>query len=96
MSARSSPARPRSSPNRLAGLAYVRHAAETTKLPWFAIGGITEENLDRVLDAGATRIAVSAGVVRAARPRRAAARLKARLEGREPEVVRREEGDDVG
>ncbi len=69
----------------------MQSAAETTKLPWFAIGGITEENVERVLEAGATRIAVSAAVVRAARPRRAAARLKARLEGREPEVVRGED-----
>ena len=28
----------------LAGLGYVRLAAETTSLPWFAIGGITEKN----------------------------------------------------
>ncbi len=69
----------------LAGLAFVQAAAETTNLPWFAIGGITEENVQRVLDAGATRIAVSAAVVKADRPRRAAARLKARLEGRELE-----------
>ena len=66
----------------LAGLAYVRHAAETTNLPWFAIGGITEENLDQVLDAGATRIAVSAAVVRAEQPREAAAALRRRLEER--------------
>ncbi|MGO9811007.1 MAG: thiamine phosphate synthase [Isosphaeraceae bacterium] len=69
----------------LAGLAFVQAAAETTNIPWFAIGGITEENVARVLAAGATRIAVSAAVVRAERPRRAAARLKARLEGREPD-----------
>ncbi|WP_250847035.1 thiamine phosphate synthase [Aquisphaera insulae] len=69
----------------LAGLAHVRAAAEMTSLPWFAIGGIGEENLGRVLEAGASRIAVSAAVVRADRPRRAAARLKARLEGRAPE-----------
>ena len=69
----------------LAGLAFVQAAAETTNIPWFAIGGITEENVERVLAAGATRIAVSAAVVRAERPRRAAARLKARLEGREPD-----------
>jgi thiamine-phosphate pyrophosphorylase len=67
----------------LAGLAFVQAAAETTNLPWFAIGGITEQNVQRVLDAGATRIAVSAAVVKADRPRRAAERLKARLEGRE-------------
>jgi len=69
----------------LAGLAFVQTAAETTNIPWFAIGGITEENVERVLAAGATRIAVSAAVVRAERPRRAAARLKARLEGRAPD-----------
>jgi thiamine-phosphate pyrophosphorylase len=63
-----------------AGLAYVRQAAERTTLPWFAIGGITEANLDEVLDAGATRVAVSAAVVRAPSPRRAAAALRARLD----------------
>jgi thiamine-phosphate pyrophosphorylase len=70
----------------LAGLALVQAAAETTNIPWFAIGGITEENVQRVLDAGATRIAVSAAVVKADRPRKAAARLKARLEGKELEA----------
>ncbi|RUL85046.1 thiamine phosphate synthase [Tautonia sociabilis] len=63
----------------LAGLAFVRHAVEATGLPWFAIGGITEANLDQVLDAGASRIAVSSAVVRADRPRDAAAAFKARL-----------------
>jgi thiamine-phosphate pyrophosphorylase len=66
----------------LAGLALVQSASETTSLPWFAIGGITEANLPRVLAAGASRIAVSAAVVRADRPRLAAARLKAALEGK--------------
>ncbi len=63
----------------LAGLSYVRHASETTGLPWFAIGGINEENVDRVIEAGATRIAVSSAVVRADSPRGAAQALKARL-----------------
>jgi len=67
----------------LAGLDYVRLAAGTTNLPCFAIGGIDEQNLDRVLDAGATRIAVSAAVVRADSPRRVVVRLKARLAGRD-------------
>jgi thiamine-phosphate pyrophosphorylase len=65
----------------LAGLAFVGIASETTGLPWFAIGGINENNLDRVLEAGATRIAVSSAVVRADSPRRATQRLKARLTG---------------
>jgi len=64
----------------LAGLAYVRSVADSTSLPWFAIGGIDESNVDRVLEAGATRIAVSAAVVRADRPRDAAARLRAALD----------------
>ena len=64
----------------LAGLEFVRQAAETTALPWFAIGGITAENLDPLIEAGARRIAVSAAVVRAEFPRQAAAALRARLD----------------
>jgi thiamine-phosphate pyrophosphorylase len=64
----------------LAGLAFVRQAAETTTRPWFAIGGIGEANLDAVLEAGARRIAVGASVVRAERPREAAALLRRRLD----------------
>jgi thiamine-phosphate pyrophosphorylase len=71
----------------LAGLSFVRHAAESTTLPWFAIGGINADNVDRVLEAGATRIAVSAAVVRAPSPRRAAVQLKARLAGLDPDAV---------
>src|SRR5262249_26431139 len=64
----------------LAGLAFVRLAAESTNLPWFAIGGISEQNVEQVLDAGATRIAVSSAVVRAERPRQAAAALRTHLD----------------
>jgi thiamine-phosphate pyrophosphorylase len=63
----------------LAGLGFIQRASEMTNLPWFAIGGINESNVDRVIEAGATRIAVSAAVVRAESPRRATRRLKARL-----------------
>ena len=65
----------------LAGLGFIQLASEMTNLPWFAIGGINESNVDRVIEAGATRIAVSAAVVRADSPRRATRRLKARLTG---------------
>lgn len=64
----------------LAGLGFARLAAETTALPWFAIGGIDSENLGEVLDAGARRIAVSAAILRADSPRQAAARLRAQLD----------------
>ena len=64
----------------LAGLAHVRSAAETTNCPWFAIGGITLENLTHVLDAGARRVAVGAAISRAERPRDAARRFRDRLD----------------
>jgi thiamine-phosphate pyrophosphorylase len=67
----------------LAGLALVRAAAEVTTLPWYAIGGVNEETVVSALEAGATRIAVSAAVIRADSPRKATERLKAALEGRE-------------
>jgi thiamine-phosphate pyrophosphorylase len=63
-----------------AGLAFVRQAGESVTLPWFAIGGITVDNLERVLEAGAERVAVSSAVVRASSPRDAAAALRARLD----------------
>ena len=66
--------------NAYAGLEFVRRAAEATTLPWFAIGGIDESTIDEVLQAGATRVAVSAAVVRAEYPRKAAAALRARLD----------------
>ena len=36
-------------------LDYVRWAAQHVTIPWFAIGGITLENLDDILAAGASR-----------------------------------------
>ena len=45
----------------LAGLGFVRRAAEATNLPWFAIGGIDESNIDEVIEAGARRVAVELG-----------------------------------
>ena len=40
------------------GLEYVRVAAEQASLPWFAIGGIDETNVNEVTAAGASRIVV--------------------------------------
>jgi thiamine-phosphate pyrophosphorylase len=62
------------------GLDLVRYAAGLgTARPWFAIGGIDEQNLDQVLDAGATRIVVIRVLTDAADPGAVAARLAARL-----------------
>jgi thiamine-phosphate pyrophosphorylase len=63
-----------------AGLALVRYAAVLrASRPWFAIGGISEENLDEVLDAGARRVVVVRVITEAQDPGPAAARLAARL-----------------
>jgi len=62
------------------GLEYVREAAAAgLGIPWFAIGGIDARNLDGVLAAGATRVAVVRAVADA--PDRVAAtrELRARV-----------------
>jgi thiamine-phosphate pyrophosphorylase len=42
-----------------AGIEAVRHAAGSGEpRPWFAIGGITDDNLSEVVEAGATRVVV--------------------------------------
>lgn len=46
-------------------LDYVRWAAKHVNMPWFAIGGITAQNLDDVLAAGATRICVVSAILNA-------------------------------
>ena len=58
------------------GIAYVREAAQATSRVAFAIGGITLDNVDQVLAAGATRVAVSAALCGADDPRRAAQRFR--------------------
>jgi thiamine-phosphate pyrophosphorylase len=59
------------------GLPLVRTVAESgTVKPWFAIGGIDEQRLPEVLDAGARRVVVVRAITAAEDPRAAAARLK--------------------
>lgn len=56
-----------------AGLSYVREvAARTISIPWFAIGGITLDNVEQVLEAGATRVALVRAVLDAPDPAEAA------------------------
>ena len=50
------------------GLGIVRFAAERETRPWFAIGGINEETLRDVVDAGARRIVVVRAVTEATDP----------------------------
>jgi thiamine-phosphate pyrophosphorylase len=64
------------------GLGLVRYAAALgTSRPWFAIGGICEQNLSEVLDAGARRVVVVRAITDAQAPAAAAASLAARLRG---------------
>lgn len=71
------------------GLAYVRHAADHARLPWFAIGGIAAENAGEVVAAGAQRIAVVRAIADAADPQAAAHALRGVLAaGAPPEAVR--------
>jgi thiamine-phosphate pyrophosphorylase len=44
-------------------LEYVRWAAANVPVPWFAIGGISLQNLDDVLGAGARRICVVSAIL---------------------------------
>ncbi len=46
-------------------LEYVRWAAENVSLPWFAIGGITLDNIQAVVAAGARRICAVSAILNA-------------------------------
>lgn len=58
---------------RAAGISYVQDVASRELIvPWFAIGGITLDNMHQVLEAGATRIAVVRAILDARDPAEAA------------------------
>lgn len=59
------------------GLELVELAAETSTLPWFAIGGIDTTNVEQVVAAGARRICVVRAIRDATDPAEAAASLAA-------------------
>jgi thiamine-phosphate pyrophosphorylase len=61
------------------GLELVRWAAEHSTVPFFAIGGIDRTNVDEILGAGASRIAVVRAIRDAADPGEAARGLKERI-----------------
>lgn len=58
------------------GYRYVHHASLHAELPWFAIGGIDAETVDRTLASGAERIVVVRAIAEADDPKAAAAQLK--------------------
>jgi len=61
-------------------LEYVRWAAANVPIPWFAIGGITLENLGDVLAAGARRVCVVSAILNAPDMAKACAEFRRRLE----------------
>ena len=61
-------------------LEYVRWAAANVTIPWFAIGGITLENLGDVLAAGARRVCVVSAILNAPDVAKACAEFRRRLE----------------
>ena len=46
-----------------AGLAWVREASASARIPWFAIGGINSDNIADVRSAGASRVAVVSAIM---------------------------------
>ncbi|MHB8241198.1 MAG: thiamine phosphate synthase [Solirubrobacteraceae bacterium] len=64
------------------GLELVRYAAANAKVPFFAIGGLNGQNMDDVLDAGATRVCVLRAIVDAEDPKAAARAIRERLDAR--------------
>ena len=61
------------------GNELVRYAAAHARVPWFAIGGIDRANVEEVVAAGATRIAVVRAIADARDPEQDARELRAAL-----------------
>jgi thiamine-phosphate pyrophosphorylase len=61
------------------GLELVRYAAEHSRLPFFAIGGIDADNVEAAIEAGAQRVAVVRAIADAADPEQAARTLRRTL-----------------
>lgn len=61
------------------GLRFVQAAATISTVPFFAIGGIGPNNLLEVLNAGASRVAVTSAIAKSEDPKRATAELQSTL-----------------
>jgi thiamine-phosphate pyrophosphorylase len=67
------------------GLDLVRYASRKAPValikskPWFAIGGISLDNIDDLIEAGARRVCVVRAITRASGPQEAAERISSRL-----------------
>jgi thiamine-phosphate pyrophosphorylase len=63
-----------------AGLDFIRYAAAAATKPWFAIGGIDQQNIYEVVAAGARRAVVVRAIRDAEDPRAVASALKSHLD----------------
>jgi len=61
------------------GLEYVKWVSENINIPAFAIGGIDEENIDEVINAGLKKVAVVRAIINAPSPKEAAEKVLAKL-----------------
>ncbi|MEI6328561.1 MAG: thiamine phosphate synthase [Pseudanabaena sp. ELA645] len=69
-------------PNKAAsGYEYVKYAAANINIPWFAIGGIDEHNLEAAIAAGAERVAVVRALMKAEHPDLIAQQMRSLLSG---------------
>lgn len=64
-----------------ATLNYVTWASENLSLPWFAIGGIDETNIDKVISAGAKKVAVVRAIMNTKDPMKATKNIQEKLVG---------------
>ncbi|MEL4894151.1 thiamine phosphate synthase [Crocosphaera sp. Alani8] len=64
-----------------AGLDYVKYAAKTSPIPWFAIGGIDEDNVTEVMAFGATQVALVRAIMEADNPKKTTQKLLRKLQG---------------
>lgn len=69
-----------------AGLDYVRYAAERSTVPFFAIGGVVDANLEAVIAAGAQRVAVVRALMDAENPTLVAQHFTAQLTPRQRQI----------
>ncbi|MFH0703128.1 MAG: thiamine phosphate synthase [bacterium] len=57
------------------GFEYVKWASENVNIPWFAIGGINLDNMDQVIEAGASGIAVVRAIINVESPEFVASKI---------------------
>lgn len=58
------------------GHEYVNYASKNLQIPWFAIGGLDENNLEAAIAAGARRVAVVRALMKAEHPDLAAKKMR--------------------